>query len=76
MLKELIVKCDCKVEDCNLYLILSPIGSIAIVNGQNFFITGIHLSNVDIDKMIEQLNSIKNVYADNEKWIKSLYVTY
>lgn len=69
MLKELIIKCDCRVEDCNQYLIISPIGSISIVEGQNY-LAGIHLSSDNIDKIIEQLNSIKNIYVDNEKWMK------
>jgi len=71
MYKELFVKCDCKTEDCNLYLYISPIGTISILEGQNT-ITGLHLSGDDIDKVIAKLTEIKNLYKDNEEWVSNL----
>jgi hypothetical protein len=71
MLEQLIIKCDCKVDDCNLYLIITPIGSISITEGQNF-LAGIHLSSNDIDKLISKLTEIKNIYKENEEWISNL----
>lgn len=69
---ELVIKCDCKVEDCNLFLVISPLNSVAIYGG-NHFITGLHLSEEDANKVAEQLkNNNISIKEGNKKVEKKL----
>ena len=73
MLKELVIKCDCKYDDgCNQSLVISPIGSIAIYEGYNF-IAGIHLPNEDIDKVIKKLKEIKTRNKNMEEEVEKRF---